>query len=205
MAITADSAPRAQAQGLTRTQIALGLLLLAVLFAVARPWLPEWMNVRPDDSGYFPFAKWLDDFFEAIKGVNTGPEEQQRFGLIQITRTISSGLEFLLDSSANLLEGKRRWPHLGPIPWPAIAGIAAVIGYWLGGWRMALIGGGTFVWVALIGQWKMTMQTLSVIAVAAPIAFFLGLGLGMLAWKFRWFDALVKPVLAILQTLPFFT
>ena len=40
-------------------------------------------------------------------------------------RTISAGLEFLLDASANLLEGKRRWPHLGPIPWPAIAAVAA--------------------------------------------------------------------------------
>ena len=35
MAITADSAPRAQAQGLTRTQIALGLFLLAILLCTA--------------------------------------------------------------------------------------------------------------------------------------------------------------------------
>lgn len=204
MAVTADTAPGITPQ-LTRQHIALGLLLLAIAFVLARPWLPAWMIERPDDSGLFPLAAWLDAFFNTIRGVNTGPEEEQRFGLIHITRTISAGLEYLLDTSANLLEGKRRWPHLGPIPWPAIAAIAAVVGYWLGGWRMALMGGATFVWVALIGQWKITMQTLSVIAVAAPVAFFLGLSLGMLAWKYRWFDAAVKPVLAILQTLPFFT
>ncbi|MEM9043892.1 MAG: ABC transporter permease subunit [Pseudomonadota bacterium] len=204
MAVTTELAPPGRVT-LTPGQIALGLLLLAVLFALARPMLPLWMIDRPDDSGLLPFAQWLDAFFNAIKGVNTGPEEDQRFGLIHITRTISAGLEVLLNISANLLEGKRRWPFLGPIPWPAVATVAAIIGYWLGGWRMALLAGGTFVWVALIGQWKMTMQTLSVIAVAAPLAFLVGLGLGLLAWKYRRVDVAIKPILAVLQTLPFFT
>lgn len=204
MAVTTHAAP-VGAPRFANQQIALFLFFLAMLTAVARPLMPEWAVVRPDDAGAFPLAIWLDAFFDAIKGVHTGPEEEQRFGLIQITRTISAGLEYLLDASANLLEGKRRWPFLGPIPWPAVTVAAAVLGYWLGGWRMALIAGGTFLWVALVGQWKITMQTLSVIAVAAPIAFVLGLGLGMLAWKYRTFEAIVKPVLAVLQTLPFFT
>ncbi|MEM8793434.1 MAG: ABC transporter permease subunit [Pseudomonadota bacterium] len=194
MAVTADTAP-SEAPRLTRQQIALGLFLLAVVFALARPVLPDWMVVRPEE-GALPFAVWLDAFFNFVK---------DDLGLIHLTRGISGLLEYALDTTANLLEGKRRWPNIGPIPWPAIAAVAAVLGYWLGGWRMALMGGGTFVWVALIGQWKIAMQTLSVIAVAAPVAFFLGLGLGMLAWKYRWFDNAIKPILAILQTLPFFT
>ncbi|MEM6934135.1 MAG: ABC transporter permease subunit, partial [Pseudomonadota bacterium] len=175
--------------------MALGLFLLAIAFAFARPVLPEWMVVRPEE-GVFPLATWLDAFFNFVK---------DDLGLIHLTRGISGLLEYALDTMANLLEGKRRWPFIGPIPWPAIAAVAAVLGYWLGGWRMALMAGGTCVWVALIGQWKITMQTLSVIAVAAPVAFFLGLGLGLLAWKYRSFDSAIKPVLAILQTLPFFT
>ena len=167
--------------------------------------MPEWAVERPDDSGAFPFAIWLDAFFNAIKGVNTGPEEEHRFGLIHITRTITVGLEYVLNVSANIFEGKRRWPNIGPIPWPAMAVTAAVLGYWLGGWRMALLAGGTFLWVALIGQWKITMQTMSVIAVAVPFAFFIGLGLGLLAWKSRRFEHAIKPILAVLQTLPFFT
>ncbi|MEM7188415.1 MAG: ABC transporter permease subunit, partial [Pseudomonadota bacterium] len=204
MAVTTTT-PAPAIGGLTNKQVALGLLLLAVAFAVARPILPIGLVERPDDSGLLPLALWLDVFFDAIKGVNTGPEEEQRFGLIHITRTISAGLEFVLNASANLFEGKRRWPNIGPIPWPAMAAVAAVIGYWLGGWRLAVLAGGTFVWVALIGQWKIAMQTMSVIAVAVPVAFFLGLGLGMLAWKYRAFDKAIKPILAILQTLPFFT
>ncbi|MEM9099238.1 MAG: ABC transporter permease subunit [Pseudomonadota bacterium] len=194
MAVTTDTAPGA-APRLTNPQIALGLFLLALAFAFARPVLPEWMVTRPED-GLLPFAVWLDTIFNFIK---------DDLGLIHLTRGLSGLLEYALDTTANLLEGKRRWPNIGPIPWPAIAAVAAVIGYWLGGWKLAVMAGGTFVWVAMIGQWKIAMQTLSVISVAAPIAFFLGLGLGLLAWKYRGFDTAIKPILAVLQTLPFFT
>ncbi|MEM7302754.1 MAG: ABC transporter permease subunit [Pseudomonadota bacterium] len=94
---------------------------------------------------------------------------------------------------------------VGPLPWTAIAALAAVVGFYLGGWRLSLLGGGTFVWVALIGQWKLAMQTMSVLVVAAPSAFVIGLLLGIAAWKYSWFDKMIRPILSILQTLPFFT
>ncbi|MEM7057217.1 MAG: ABC transporter permease subunit [Pseudomonadota bacterium] len=197
MAVTADTAPAPAAVGLTQKQVALGLFLLAVAFAVARPLMPDWMVERPDDSGLFPFAVWLDAAFNFLRN---------DLGIEEFTRWIAKNpLQFLLDASANLFEGKRRWPHLGPIPWPALVAVVAVTAYWLGGWRLALLAGGTLLWVALIGQWKLAMQTMSVIVVAVPFAFFLGLGLGMLAWKYRGFDNAIKPILAVLQTTPFFT
>lgn len=158
--------------------------------------LPTFLDRIPE-SWIPPTAQWLDVAFAFV---------QNDLGLIYVTRWFAEGpLQFLLDTMANLLEGKRRWPNLGPVPWPAIAAVAAVIGYYLGGWKMAALAGFTFLWTALIGQWKIAMQTLSVISVAAPLAFFLGLGLGILAWKYKWFDKAVKPILSVLQTLPFFT
>ncbi|MDB4251355.1 ABC transporter permease subunit [Amylibacter sp.] len=94
---------------------------------------------------------------------------------------------------------------LGPLPWSSIAATAAVLGYYLGGWRLALLGGGTFIWTALIGQWKLAMETLSVLVVAAPVSFVIGLMLGIAAWKFTKFDKFLRPLLSVLQTLPFFT
>ena len=70
---------------------------------------------------------------------------------------------------------------------------------------MAALAGGTFVWTALIGQWDDAMETMSVLVVAAPIAFLIGLLLGIAAWKFAWVDVVIKPILSVLQTLPFFT
>lgn len=157
--------------------------------------LPDWL-VRFPEWAVPPLAVWLDAVFNFIK---------DDLGLIFVTRTLTTGLEYFLDVTANLLYGKKRWPYLGPIPWTAITAVAAVIGFYLGGRKMAFLAGGTFAWTALIGQWKIAMQTLSVLTVAAPLAFLIGLCLGILAWKYRWVDTAIKPILSVLQTLPFFT
>ncbi|MCC0064424.1 MAG: ABC transporter permease subunit [Defluviimonas sp.] len=171
------------------------LLAVALALAVARPVLPE-LLVRVPDWAIPPYQDWMQALFDFIK---------DDLGLIHVTRAISAILEWFLDVTANLLYGKNRWPYLGPLPWTAVAAVAAVVGYAVGRWRMALLAGGTFAWIALIGQWDLAMQTLSVIAVAAPTAFMVGLILGILAWKFPRFEAALLPILAVLQTLPFFT
>ena len=173
------------------------LLLAAVVLTCARPILPEPL-IRVPETWVPPFAVWLDYLFNVVV--------IEKLRIAVLTRWIAEGpLEFLLNATANLLEGKRRWPFLGPIPWTAIAATAAVTGYYLGGWRMAALAGGTFTWTALIGQWKIAMQTMSVLAVAVPLAFIIGLLLGIAAWKWNWFNTLIRPVLSVLQTLPFFT
>ena len=144
-----------------RGQTALALVALAVALTLLHyaGLLPAWLT-RVPEALVPPFAPWLDAAFTFIR---------TDLGLEKLTRWIAEGpLQFALDTTANLLYGKRRWPNLGPIPWSAIAGSAAVLGYALGGWRLALLAGGTFVWTALIGQWKIAMETMSVLVVAAP-------------------------------------
>lgn len=183
--------------GISRTlgaQILLGIaVILTVLHYVGL--LPEALFRLPE--AMVPnFAAALDAIFNFVK---------DDLGLLAVTRFLTEGLQWILDVTANLLFGKRRWPNIGPIPWTGVAAVAAVIGYYLGGWRMAALAGGTFIWTALIGQWKIAMETMSVLVVAAPLAFFIGLGLGILAWKKPWVDTALKPILSVLQTLPFFT
>ncbi len=180
---------------LTRQRVALGLLALAVLLALAKPVLPGGL-VRVPDWAVLPYDLWLQAVFDFIK---------DDLGLIHLTRAIAAALEWLLDATANLLYGKNRWPRIGPIPWTSIAAVAAVVGFWLGGWRLAALAGGTLVWTALIGQWDLAMQTMSVIVVAAPLAFLMGLVLGIVAWRSPGFDKVLQPFLSVLQTLPFFT
>ncbi|MEL6736891.1 MAG: glycine/betaine ABC transporter permease, partial [Pseudomonadota bacterium] len=160
------------------------MVLIAVVVTIAQyaGILPGWLHRLPE--AIIPdFAIWLDAFFNFIKG----DMEEGRFGLIYITRWFAEGpLEFMLNTTANLLEGKRRWPNLGPIPWTSIAAVAGVIGYALGGWRLSLLAAGTCIWTALVGQWEFAMQTMSVLVVAAPMAFILGISLGIAAWKFSW-------------------
>ena len=175
-------------------------IMLAVAFLIAAMKalgiLPAFLDRLPE-SWIPPTASVLDVVFDFV---------QNDLGLIYVTRWFSEvPLQFMLDTMANLLEGKRRWPNIGPIPWPAITAVAVVIGYYLGGWRLATLAGLTCLWTVLVGQWELAMQTMSVIAVAAPLAFFVGIGLGIAAWKHKWVDNALKPILSVLQTLPFFT
>jgi len=179
-----------------------GPLALCFLLAVVVLTAMQFSGVLPASLHRVPeamvpaFAKWLDAIFNFVK---------DDLGLLTLTRAFTGGLEWVLDVTGNLFYGKRRWPNIGPVPWTAVAAVAGVIGYYLGGWRIALLGAGTFIWTALIGQWKIAMETMSVLAVAVPLAFVIGLLLGIAAWKYPWVNRVIKPVLSVLQTLPFFT
>ena len=183
--------------GLTRSRMAVILCAVAVLLTALQymDLLPAVLHRLPETI-IPPFATWLDAIFNFIK---------DDLGLLAFTRFLTEGLEWLLDVTANLFYGQRRWPHIGPMPWTGVAAVAAVTGYYLGGWRLAALAGGTFVWTALIGQWTIAMQTMSVLAVAVPLAFVIGLTLGIAAWRYQWVNRAIKPILSVLQTLPFFT
>lgn len=189
--------PSVTTKPMTRNRAAVIILAIAVTVTLLQyaALLPTWLHRIPE-AMIPPFATWLDVIFNFVK---------EDLGLLKFTRFLTGGLEVVLDASGNVFYGKRRWPNLGPMPWTAVAGVAAVIGYYLGGWRLALLGGGTFVWTALIGQWEIAMETMSVLAVAAPMAFVIGLSLGIAAWRYEWVDKVIRPVLSVLQTLPFFT
>lgn len=182
------------ATGLTRNRIGQALLGLALLFAVFKFALPA-VLVRPPDWLVWPFADWINWTFEFVK---------DDLGLIHVSRAFAAAVQWLLDVTANLLYGKNRWPRIGPLPWTAIAVTAFMIGYALKGWRLALLSGGTFVWIAVFGQWKWAMETLSVIVVAAPFSILLGLLMGIAAWRRRWVEQVLNPILNIAQSLPHF-
>lgn len=175
-------------------RVALALMMIALVLVVFRGVLPAPL-MRVPDSLIVPFADWINVIFAFVR---------DDLGLMTATRVFSDVVEFCLDVTANLLYGKSRWPRLGPIPWVVIAASFGMIGYALGGWRLALISGGTFVWIAVMGQWKWAMETLSVIIVAAPLSILLGLLVGTLAWRSKLAERIINPLLNIAQSLPHF-
>lgn len=170
------------------------LLLAAVALVLAKALLPAGL-VRPPEWMVLPLADWTNAAFAFAR---------DDLGLMHVTRAFSDGVEWLLDVTANLLYGKSRWPRIGPIPWTAVAATAIVAGWALGGWRLALLAGVTFGWMALMGQWAWSMETLSVIIVAAPMAIALGVALGIAAWRRVWVERLLDPILNVAQSLPHF-
>ncbi|MBL9055231.1 MAG: ABC transporter permease subunit, partial [Rhodobacteraceae bacterium] len=175
-------------------RVALALLMAALALVILRNLLPDPL-IRLPQTLILPFADWINAVFAFAR---------DDLGLMRVTRAFSDVVEVCLDVTANLLYGKSRWPRLGPIPWVVIAASAAVAGHALAGWRLAALAGGTFVWIAVMGQWKWAMETLSVILVAAPFSVALGLALGMLAWHSRRAERVLNPILNIAQSLPHF-
>ncbi len=95
-----------------------------------------------------------------------------------------------------------RWPAL---PWTVVAGGAAILGHALGGPRLALFVGLSFVYIAVFGQWEPAMQTLSFVLIAAPVAVLLGLVFGVWAFRNRTVEAILAPLLNIAQIVPHFS
>lgn len=174
--------------------VGVALIALGVVLTALAPALPAWL-MRPPEAALPPFADWLNAAFAVLR---------DDLGLMTVTRAAADGLEAVIDALANLLYGKRRWPGLDPLPWSVVAVSAACLGHALGGWRLALLSGFTFVWIAALGQWKLAMETLSVVLTAAPAAVALGVALGVAAWRRRWVEAALTPLLNLAQSLPHF-
>ncbi len=95
-----------------------------------------------------------------------------------------------------------RWPAL---PWTVITGWAIILGYRLQGLRLAILIAVCTTFIAVFGQWKPSMETLSFILIAAPVSVILGLTLGIWAYKSRVVEETLNPLLNIAQTMPHYS
>ncbi len=178
------------------------LLILAPFLALilVRPLLPDWALVWPKDWA-LPFIAWLNAMVEVL-------HKGEIFGLFtvrDVTRAVALWIEWPLDFMEGLLISGFRSLGLPPLPWVMIVGLAAVFGTWLKGWRLGLLAGGCIFYIAVFGKWKLSMITLSVVLVAAPVAGAIGLGLGLMALKWRNFERVLQPLLNVMQSLPHFS
>lgn len=185
---------------------------------VLRPWLPNWAVTPPksclgacaDIEGILPLVDWTNAVIQFLRKY----EFFGAFTFRDITRAVSSGIEAPLDFTENLfhkgfddfagIDGL----HVAPVPWILFVGLAAIYGWRLKGWRLALLGGGCFFYLALFskrGIWELSMQTLAAISVSAPLAGLIGVGIGIWAAKSRAAERIVWPVLNVMQSLPHFS
>ncbi len=91
---------------------------------------------------------------------------------------------------------------IGTLPWPMIVGLFLLTGLWLGGWRLGLMSGLFIFYLAIFDLWEDSMITLSLVAVAAPIAGLIGWLLGLWGARSKAFEAILSPFLNVLQALP---
>ena len=168
-----------------------------------------------DSVNYLMFEWWPIEVYDPEI-----EEYEQRPLVKELTRSISGLFLFLIEFVREVLLGgvktivtftswdwatENQWARWPALPWTVVAGGAAILGHALGGWRLALFVGFTFVYIAVFGQWEPAMATLSFVLIAAPVSVLLGLVLGVWAFRNRVVEAILNPVLNIAQIVPHFS
>jgi glycine betaine/proline transport system permease protein len=89
---------------------------------------------------------------------------------------------------------------------PPLAVLAAfsLVGWQSGGRRTAVVAAGCLVAIGLIGAWEPAMTTLAIILTAVSFCLLIGIPLGILAARNDRFEAVLKPSLDFMQTIPSF-
>jgi len=90
------------------------------------------------------------------------------------------------------------------LPWIAVAGLVALGGYQLGGWRLALTTGLMVVFIAAVGLWAKAMVTVYLCGISVIIAGLIGIPIGVAAAENERLHRIVGGVIDTLQTLPSF-
>lgn len=102
----------------------------------------------------------------------------------------------------NLLVPLKRF--LGELPWPGVVAILALLGYRLGGLRLALTAGILSLLIAVTGQWEKAMITVYLCGISVVVAGLVGIPIGILSAERQRLWKWLQAVLDTLQTLPSF-
>ena len=177
-----------------------------------KPLMPSWFFIPPKSclggcgsiEGMIPFVGWINTGIKFLKSYEI-------FGLFtfrELTRSISKGIDSVLNFTEAIFYNGFENLGIEPLPWIMLFGLAIVYGLYLKGWRLALLGGLCFFYLALFslrGIYELSMETLSAIAVSAPLSALIGLLFGIVAAKRKRFHDALWPVLNVLQSLPHFS
>lgn len=183
----------------------IAIAVFVMFWLYAKPWFPAAFDYPK--AYVIKLAKWISSAMKWL--IN-----EASFGLFSftdLTRFISAVLDVPYTLAASLLStgflegsGSSAIEIVPPLPWVAVIGLVMLLGHWLGGRSLALLAGGCFLFLAVFGQWTSAMITLASILVAAPLGVLFGLLFGIAAWRWRWVERMVMPLLDLMQTIPVF-
>lgn len=191
----AEDAPPLRDDPAPRWQPALLILLL---------WFLVWMATKGSDTlalqgrDQTGIMHALNDFRDSmLRGRDTNP-------VMRLSGTIADGFRGLVAWLQRLISipaAPRPVPEIG---WLGVTVVATWIGYAVANWRIALLVLGTFVSYGAFGYWSDSMDLLIIVGISVLVCVLIGVPLGILAGTSRRANAVIEPVLDLLQTMPTF-
>ena len=115
--------------------------------------------------------------------------------------THAHGVFALIGTAADTVLGAAEWALRLPPAWALIAGVTALA--WRAfGWRMALLALVSLGLCLAAGLWKQSMQTIALVSASVMASVTVAFPLGILAARRPRLEAVLRPVLDIMQTVP---
>lgn len=90
------------------------------------------------------------------------------------------------------------------LPWPMVVCGIALLGYQLGGLRLALLTGLLILFCALVGLWDKTMVTVYLCGISVIFAALIGIPIGVIGAENSRVGRIIETIVDTLQTLPSF-
>ena len=93
---------------------------------------------------------------------------------------------------------------LSPLSWISVIAIIMFMALYTKDKLLVFLVFFAFLYLAIFGQWKSSMVTLSSIVIAVPVGVIIGLFLGILSYKSELLEKIITPILDLMQTIPVF-
>ena len=90
------------------------------------------------------------------------------------------------------------------MPWPTLLAMAVLLGWQLGGRRLALGTAAGLGFLIVAGVWPQTLLSVYLCGLAVLLSFVVGVALGILASEYDGVSAFLRPINDTLQTMPLF-
>jgi glycine betaine/proline transport system permease protein len=89
-------------------------------------------------------------------------------------------------------------------PWPVTMAVILVLAWQIAGPRVAVFSTAALAYLAVLGFWEKSMETVSLLGTATLLCLMVGIPLGIWCGRSQRFYAAVRPVLDFMQTMPAF-
>jgi glycine betaine/proline transport system permease protein len=163
--------------------VVLALAAIVIYLLFRGQWTLPYENDTPVFDAGNAFRDWIGDL------------RRENPLVALVLGGIRSVVGWLVEGTIGVLVG---------LGWPAVLAISTLIGYAAGGWRTAVLALSGFVVIGALGLWELSMETLGVTLAAVALSLAFGIPLGILAAKRQRVNALLTPILDIMQIMPQF-
>ncbi len=171
--------------------LAIGTLIFCVVayalsiyrFAAAAP--PAWLTSAPANRDWqAALSTQLDTLMRTVAEIGGA-----FFG------AITGAITLVLDSFAYALTGT---------PWPVTMVVILILAWQLAGPRVAIFSAAGLAYLAVLGFWEKSLETVALLGTAAILCLLIGLPLGIWCGRRPRVYAALRPVLDFMQTMPAF-